>query len=296
MSRVTPPVTKFTQIIRRSISTTSTVASPSAQLKTKGAKADLISKLSHERTITTTHRPLPPSIKTMPLMQGFRTSAPRPSPSASISTLDHLVLPRLPSASQAFTVRVPILPDNYSASQSIKESIDTAIPKQEIHIVSAQPEEAFAAVNVLTEVVGNEGEASMDLGEWVEGMRARGEEIRGKLVGRDSEQGVLAELWTSIQEDVFGSKGKDGLARFGRLELEFHTLMILRFHFLLFRLAVRGVCFYFLASLVWLAWLYGGGLYLLLLHLLVVPCEIFDSHFNTSYLVRTDLISNIILS
>ncbi|KAG4029409.1 hypothetical protein MFRU_016g01620 [Monilinia fructicola] len=208
MSRVTPPVTKFTQIIRRSISTTSTVASPSAQLKTTGAKADLTSKLSHERTITTAHRPLPPSIKTMPLMQGFRTSAPRPSPSASISTLDHLVLPRLPSASQSFAVRVPILPDNYGASQPIKESIDTAIPKQEIHIVSAQPEEVVAAVNVLTEVVGNEGEASVDLGEWVEGVRARGEQIRGRFVGRDSEQGVLAELWTSIQEDVFGSKGK----------------------------------------------------------------------------------------
>ncbi|QSZ31667.1 hypothetical protein DSL72_001234 [Monilinia vaccinii-corymbosi] len=205
MSRVTPPVTKFTHAIRRSISTTSTVASPSAQFKTKGAQADLISNLSHERTITTTHRPLPPSIKTMPLMQGFRTSAPRPSPSAAISTLDHLVLPRFPPAPQAYTLRVPILPDNYSASQSIKESIDAALPRQEVHVVSAQPEETFAAVNVLTEVVGNEGEASMDLGEWVEGIRARGEEIRERFT-KDSEPGILAGLWTSIEEDVFGSK------------------------------------------------------------------------------------------
>ncbi|KAF7858628.1 hypothetical protein EAF04_009228 [Stromatinia cepivora] len=211
MSRVTPPVTKFAHAIRRSISTTSTVASPSAQLKTKGAKADLISKLSaHERTVTTIHRPLPPSIKTIPLMQGFRTSAPRPV--ASPSTLDHLILPRLPTEPlTTFSMRVPILPDNYSATQSIKESIDTAIPKQEIHVVSALPEEDFVAVNVLTEVVGNEADASMDLGEWVQGIRTRGEEIKEKFVGRDREQGVLAELWTSIREDVIGSKGKVAL-------------------------------------------------------------------------------------
>ncbi|KAJ8059915.1 hypothetical protein OCU04_011537 [Sclerotinia nivalis] len=211
MSRVTPPVTKFTHAIRRSISTTSPVASPSAQLKTKGANADLISKLSaHERTITTVHRPLPPSIKTIPLMQGFRTSAPRPA--ASPSTLDHLILPRLPTESlTTFSMRVPILPDNYSATQPIKESIDTAIPKQEIHVVSALPEEDFAAVNVLTEVVGNEADASMDLGEWVQGIRTRGEEIKEKLVRRDREQGVLTELWMGMREDVFGSKGKVAL-------------------------------------------------------------------------------------
>ncbi|KAI9642948.1 hypothetical protein NHQ30_008682 [Ciborinia camelliae] len=213
MSRVTPPVTKFTHALRRSISTTSTVASPSSQLKTAGAKADFISKLStHERTISTTHRPLPPSIKTIPLMQGFRTSAPRPSPSSTTSTLDHLVLPKLHSSTpNTFAIRVPILPDNYTTSQSIKESIDTAIPKQEIYVVSAQPEEVVTGVNVLTEVVGNEAEASMDLGEWVEGIKSKSEEIREKFVGRDSEQGVLAELWTSIREDVFGSKGKVAL-------------------------------------------------------------------------------------
>ncbi|ESZ97544.1 hypothetical protein SBOR_2091 [Sclerotinia borealis F-4128] len=213
MSRVTPPVTKLTHALRRSISTTSTVASPSSKLNLKGAKADLISKLStHERTITTTHRPLPPSIKTIPLMQGFRTSAPRPSPSSTTSTLDHLVLPRLHTEPPStYTMRVPILPDNYRASQSIKESIDTAVPRQEIHIISAQPEEFVASVNVLTEVVGNEAEASMDLGEWVEGIRNKGEEMRGKFVGRDSEQGVLAELWMSIREDIVGSKGKVAL-------------------------------------------------------------------------------------
>ena len=42
MSRVTPPVNKFTLVLKRCISTTSTVASPSAQLKTKSAiKADV---------------------------------------------------------------------------------------------------------------------------------------------------------------------------------------------------------------------------------------------------------------
>lgn len=108
-------------------------------------------------------------------------------------------------------MRVPILPDNFSASQSIKESIDTAIPSPEIHIVSAQPEEVFASVNVLTEVVGNEAEKSMDLGEWVEGVKKSSEGIRDAFSGRDSEQGVLAELWMSIREDIFGTKGKVAL-------------------------------------------------------------------------------------
>ncbi|CCD46861.1 hypothetical protein ACHAPC_008928 [Botrytis cinerea] len=207
MSRVTPPVNKFTLVLKRCISTTSTVASPSAQLKTKSAiKADLISNFSHERTITTTHRPSPPSIKTIRLMQGFRTSAARPV--ASPSTLDYLVLPRLPVEEplNAFAVRVPILPDNYYASQSIKESIDTAVPKQEVHIVSALPEEVASQVNVLTEMVGNEAESAVDLGQWVEGVRKRGEEMRERFVGRDNEQGVLSELWMSLREDVWGEK------------------------------------------------------------------------------------------
>jgi len=76
--------------------------------------------------------------------------------------------------------------------------------------VASHPEEVLAA-SAMTEVVGNEGLASMDLGEWVEGIKARGEEIRERFTGRESEQGVLAELWTSIREDVFGPKGKVAL-------------------------------------------------------------------------------------
>ncbi|RAL59376.1 hypothetical protein DID88_006865 [Monilinia fructigena] len=209
MSRVTPPVTKFTQIIRRSISTTSTVASPSAQLKTQGAKADLISKLSHERTITTTHRP-------PPLHKNHAPHARIPhlrSPSFPLRLHIHPRPSRTSSTSfalQSFSVRVPILPDNYSASQSIKESIDTAVPRQEIHIVSAQPEEVFTAVNVLTEVVGNEGEASMDLGEWVEGMRARvrrsGASLSARMVSK-----VFLQSCGRVFKRIFGSKGKVAL-------------------------------------------------------------------------------------
>lgn len=72
--------------------------------------------------------------------------------------------------------------------------------------MSALPEEVASQVNVLTEMVGNEAESAVDLGQWVEGVRKRGEEMRERFVGRDNEQGVLSELWMSLREDVWGEK------------------------------------------------------------------------------------------
>lgn len=89
--------------------------------------------------------------------------------------------------------------------------MDTAIPKQEVYVVSAQPEEMVPEVNVLTEVVGNEADASMDRGVWVDGIKAQSEETRERFTASDSESGVFAELWTSIREDIFGPKGKVAL-------------------------------------------------------------------------------------
>lgn len=169
----------------------------------------LISRLSAHDTIirsqhtTSGHRPLPSTIKTIPLMQGFRTSAPRAAPHP-VPTLDYFIFPSfpIPASESAPLLRVPLLPDNYSTTHSAPESSDPALPKAEINVVAANPGEVVSA-SALTEVVGNEGLGEMDsgLGVMLEGVRKRGEEI----VREVKEQGLFSELWTGIMDDVFAS-------------------------------------------------------------------------------------------
>ncbi|PQE27529.1 SAP domain containing protein [Rutstroemia sp. NJR-2017a BBW] len=176
MSRITPPVTKFThqlQSIRR-ISSSATAAHSNIldsqvrssvylprklsdlkaecskrALQTTGSKSELISRLSAHDTIirsqhtTSGHRPLTSSIKTIPLMQGFRTSAPRAAVPRT-PPIDYFILPSFPQPVQEVTpaLRVPLLPDNYSTthSASAPEASDPALPKAEINIVAAHPD------------------------------------------------------------------------------------------------------------------------------------------------------------
>jgi len=241
MSRITPPVTKFThqlQSIRRISSSAAAAHSnildsqvrssvylprklsdlkaecSKRALQTTGSKSELISRLSAHDTIirsqhtTSGHRPVPSSIKTIPLMQGFRTSAPRAAPHPT-PTIDYFIFPSFPQPAQdsAPALRVPLLPDNYSTTHSAPEAADDALPKAEINIVAAQPGEVLSA-SALTEVVGNEslGEVDSGLGFMLEGVRKKGEELvrEVKELG-EKEQGLFAELWAGIMEDVFAA-------------------------------------------------------------------------------------------
>ncbi|KAM3072268.1 hypothetical protein ACMFMG_009081 [Clarireedia jacksonii] len=242
MSRITPPVTKFThqlQSIRR-ISSSATAAHSNIldsqlrssiylprklsdlkeecgrrALQTTGSKSELISRLSaHDTIIRSQHtssgrRPVPSTIKTIPLMQGFRTSAPRAAPHPT-PTIDYFHFPSfpMPSSEPAPQLRVPLLPDNYSTTHSAPEVADAALPKAEINIVAANPGEVVSA-SALTEVVGNESLGEMDsgLGFMLEGMMKKGEEIVREVKERgEKEQGLFGELWTGIMEDVFSSE------------------------------------------------------------------------------------------
>ncbi|KAH8685984.1 hypothetical protein BGZ60DRAFT_426438 [Tricladium varicosporioides] len=238
MSRITPPVTKFTQTVRR-ISSTANNGRPSGlldsqarnaylprpkvdlkmecskrQLATHGSKAELVERLaafdlvnSHGfHTLNGPHRPLPlqsPAVyRTIPLMQGFRTSAPKQAASDT-STIDFFVFPEAPAPppeNPFYKLRVPLLPDNYNPNRSpdsahAVESLDSAVAAPEISIIASHPENVVPAA--LTEVAGNDG-LDIDIGELTAGFSEKISDLK--------EPGVLKELWSGIVDDILGSK------------------------------------------------------------------------------------------
>jgi hypothetical protein len=140
--------------------------------------------------------------KTIPLMQGFRTSAPKQAAHDS-STIDFFFLPEVPEPppNNPFAkLRVPLLPDNYNPDRSpgslnAFETLDTALPRAEISIVAAHPEQVVPAA--LSEVVGNDG-LDVDIHSLTAGFSG--------TVDEPKEPGVLKELWSSVMDDILGPK------------------------------------------------------------------------------------------
>ncbi|KAK0754687.1 hypothetical protein B0T18DRAFT_386525 [Schizothecium vesticola] len=217
-SRLTAPVSKFT----RSISTTAPIARPSHLLhaataqagrKRHAAPADDAEASASTRlhsTSTSPHRPTLAPATTIPLMQGFRTSAPKPA-RAEPPTMDAMRFPDL-SALDADAVdpyahiRVPLLPDNATPAPWARrpEAVDAPLPRPVISVVAARPEVVLPAA--LTEV---------------EGMGVDGVELRfahdlhrGQAEHRLEEGGggMIRDIWKGMVEDVFGAEGKKAAA------------------------------------------------------------------------------------
>ncbi|RDL37932.1 Uncharacterized protein BP5553_05365 [Venustampulla echinocandica] len=235
MSRVTPPVTKLAQAVRRISSTqtanrSSTLLDSQArsaylprsrldlkaecskrQLKTNGNKAELVERLaaadlinnSHGfHTLGDGHRPAAPVTRTIPLMQTFRSSAPKQAV-RDASTMDHFTFPQIPDVpSNPFAkLRVPLLPDNYSPDRSpesglMVEAADEAVFRPEINVCASHPENVAPAA--LSEVVGNEA-LEVDLGQLTAGFSSSAD-------ADSKEPGVLKELWSGLVDDLIGSK------------------------------------------------------------------------------------------
>jgi len=179
------------------------------QLESSGSKTELINRLnahditrSHSTT-TALHRP---TVTTetqhafRPLMQTFKTSASNHAARDS-STIDYFFLPQMPAeqASNPFTIRVPLLPDNYAPDRMAHalESLDAAIPPPEISIVSAHPETVIAAA--MTEVVGN-----FNMEESIE-VLSRAAYHPPKQVASKKES-TLKGLMNDVLDDIFGPK------------------------------------------------------------------------------------------
>ncbi|KAK0626887.1 hypothetical protein B0T14DRAFT_534946 [Immersiella caudata] len=201
-SRLTAPVSKFT----RSISTTPSIARPSHLLNNTRKRNQPATHDSLEAPDTTTtrshststpHRPTTSAPRIVPLMQGFRTSAPKPQ-APRTTTLDFAVLPDLHEAAPdpyAY-IRVPLLPDNDAPPAGFRrpEAEDLPLAKPEISVVAANPELVLPAA--LTEV---------------EGMGVDGVELSfAHELHRDREaedgQGMLKDVWKGLMDDVFGGK------------------------------------------------------------------------------------------
>ncbi|KAH9223709.1 hypothetical protein DL95DRAFT_379723 [Leptodontidium sp. 2 PMI_412] len=236
MSRVTPPVTKFTHAVR-SISSSANAGRPSGlldaqsrasrylprnlkdlraeckkrQLNPIGNKIELVDRLaahdivgSHSFHTSGMHRPTPTTTRTIPLMQGFRTSAPKQS-AGDNSTIDFFFFPEVPPAEPANPfqkLRVPLLPDNYNPDRSpgsgnALESLDEAVPRPEISIMASHPENVAPAA--MSEVVGNDG-LDVDIGQLTAAFSTLLPETNSK------EPGVIKELWSGLMDDILGPK------------------------------------------------------------------------------------------
>jgi hypothetical protein len=241
MSRVTPPVTKFAHALRK-ISSSANAGRPSGlldsharasnylprklvelraeckhrQLNSSGNKAELVDRLTaHDlvgshgfHTMGGGHRPISaqptPVYKTIPLMQGFQTSAPKQAVHDS-STIDFFFFPDVPEPppkNPFAKLRVPLLPDNYTPNRSPDsghslEELDTAVPAPEISIVASHPEDVVPAT--ISEVVGNDG-LDVDITHFTKAFT--------KTSDKDTkEPGLLKELWSGIVDDILGPKG-----------------------------------------------------------------------------------------
>ena len=155
------------------------------------------------------HRPTTPSVPvyhTIPLMQGFQTSAPKQAPH-DMSTIDFFFFPEIPAdppLNPFAKLRVPLLPDNYNPDRS-PESGNAIEPevfgdgvRSEISIVASHPEDVLPAA--LSEVVGNDGE-EVDLSVLTKGFSSTPlEDLKEKT--------MVGELWSGFVDDVLGPKGR----------------------------------------------------------------------------------------
>jgi len=189
------------------------------QLKSSGSKSELVDRLAAHDLVnsqgfhtTAGHRPtasqLPQIYRTIPMMQGFKSSASVRAPRDN-STIDFFFFPQIepaPPINPFEKLRVPLLPDNYNPDRSpgspnAIETFEARLPNDEV-IMASHPEQIMPAT--MSEVVGND-ELDLDakIDELTEGLSSRIAELK--------EPGMLRELWGSVLDDILGPKSKTAI-------------------------------------------------------------------------------------
>ncbi|WPJ59778.1 hypothetical protein SMAC4_05599 [Sordaria macrospora] len=227
MSRIAVPITKFT----RSLSTSPAVAKPSHILNAT-SNASRKRKLGEESGAETLDARTP---RKVPLMQGFRTSAPTNASighSFSNNGIDAIVLPNLhataPPSSSPFqptyfdTIRVPLLPDNKTPPPPTVQRMplfDELKPEQRGEIPSDGDADLMASKPTVAVVANHPGQvlpASLsqevvDMDNWTGADWVSLGFVRD--IARDEAQaqdeaaggqGMIKSLWQGMVEDVFG--------------------------------------------------------------------------------------------
>ncbi|EGO60272.1 hypothetical protein NEUTE1DRAFT_75166 [Neurospora tetrasperma FGSC 2508] len=224
MSRIAAPVTKLT----RSLSTSPAVAKPSFIL-------NATSNVSRTESLDAR------TPRKVPLMQGFRTSAPTNAsinPSFFANGIDAVVLPNLAaiesSHASAFhptyfdTIRVPLLPDNKTPPPPTVQRMplfDELKPEQRGEMASEGDADLMASKPAVAVVANKPGQvlpASLsqevvDLDNWTGADWVSLGFVRD--IARDEakaqeeqagSQGMIRDLWSGMVEDVFGARAKGG--------------------------------------------------------------------------------------
>jgi hypothetical protein len=245
MSRVTPPVTKFTHALRR-ISSSANAARPSAlldsrasrylprnlkdlraeckqrKLNSSGNKAELVDRLAAHDLVGSHgfstmanggHRPLSahpaPVFKIIPMMQGFRSSAQKQAAHDS-STIDFFFFPEIPEPpprNPFAKLRVPLLPDNYTPNRSP----DSGHSLEELDAALPGPEISIVASHPEDVVPATISEVVGNDGLDVDITQLTG--AFSNAIGKEDKQsGVLKELWTGFLDDILGPKGSKAAA------------------------------------------------------------------------------------
>ncbi|KAK3942315.1 hypothetical protein QBC46DRAFT_78857 [Diplogelasinospora grovesii] len=215
-SRIANPVQKV--LLTRSISSTASIARPS-HLLTRGAAVTSTANVriqdidpdavegSRNLSFASPHRPSPTAPTTtlnfapkkVPLMQGFRTSAPKPARSDR-STIDFAVLPNLWTESANYDpyahIRVPLLPDNTSPPAGARplEQPDAPLPAPEILVVAANPEQVLPSALTEVEGMGVDG-VELKFAHDLDRTPERNHELEG---------GMIRDLWRGLVDDVLG--------------------------------------------------------------------------------------------
>lgn len=153
---------------------------------------------SHRPTAVESQR----TYKPVPLMQGFKTSAPKQA-AHDTSTIDFFFFPEIvePQVENPFAkLRVPLLPDNYTPDRSpgslnAVEALDQAVPRPEISVIASHPEQVLPAT--ISEVVGNDG-LDIDISKLTAGFTDVVEDIKAP--------NTLKELWSDFLDDILGPK------------------------------------------------------------------------------------------
>ncbi|KAM7188289.1 hypothetical protein V8F33_010726 [Rhypophila sp. PSN 637] len=207
MSRITSPqaVAKFA----RSISTTASVARPTHLLSNgskvasaAGRKRQSVDEV-YSTSTSTPHRPQinPVQPRKVPLMQGFRTSAPKPT-RLDTSTIDFAYLPNLHQESSYdpyLNIRVPLLPDSKVVPTNRQpEHFDAPLPKPEIVVLAAVPGTVYTA-SALTEVEGM-GVDGVEL-RFAHDLEESSSSSNNELLGG---QGMIKDLWKGLVDDILG--------------------------------------------------------------------------------------------
>ena len=117
--------------------------------------------------------------------------------------MDFAFLPMAPNPNPVDNVnlRVPLLPDSYTASHAPDTSAFGTVQRQEV-VTAAADGTHFSAPSVMSDVHDNTA-APVDFHELAEKLETAAAAVKQRA---EQGQGTMKQLWEGVVEDIFGPK------------------------------------------------------------------------------------------